>query len=86
MTIGLMRVKEIGVKHQFSIKMKIYKKNNIINQWDDIISKDEWKKLYNEVRKEVIEDIIKEKYVDLIINDEEEIDKKLKKVISDDLS
>tara|TARA_B110000305_G_C19332440_1_gene584713 strand:+ start:585 stop:830 length:246 start_codon:yes stop_codon:yes gene_type:complete len=81
-----MRVKEIGVKHQFSIKMKIYKKNNIINQWDDIISKDEWKKLYNEVRKEVIEDIIKEKYVDLIINGEEEIDKKLKKVISDDLS
>tara|TARA_B110000977_G_scaffold38942_1_gene52252 strand:+ start:408 stop:608 length:201 start_codon:yes stop_codon:yes gene_type:complete len=66
--------------------MKIYKKNNIINQWDDIISKDEWKKLYNEVRKEVIEDIIKEKYVDLIINGEEEIDKKLKKVISDDLS
>tara|TARA_R110000803_G_scaffold117809_1_gene186263 strand:- start:30 stop:227 length:198 start_codon:yes stop_codon:yes gene_type:complete len=64
--------------------LNIYKKSNIINQWDDIISKEEWDKLYYEVRKEVVEDIIKEKYVELIINGEEEIDKRLKKVISEE--
>ena len=64
--------------------MNIYRKSNIINQWDDIISKEELDKLYYEVRKEVVEDIIKEKYVELIINGEEEIDKRLKKVISEE--
>ena len=63
----------------------IYKKSNIINQWDDIISKEEWEELYNEVRFEVLNDIIKEKYLKRIIGGEEN-DNKLKGVIIDDLS
>ena len=65
--------------------MNIYKKSNIINQWDDIISKEEWEELYNEVRYEVLNDIIKEKYLKRIMGDGD-IDKKLKNVIIDDLS
>jgi len=65
--------------------MNIYKKSNIINQWDDIISKEEWEELYNEVRFEVLNDIIKEKYLKRIIGGEEN-DNKLKGVIIDDLS
>ena len=65
--------------------MNIYKKSNIINQWDDIISKEEWEELYNEVRYEVLNDIIKEKYLKRIMGDGG-IDKKLKNVIIDDLS
>ena len=65
--------------------MNIYKKSNIINQWDDIISKEEWEELYNEVRFEVLNDIIKEKYLKRIIGGEEN-DDKLKGVIIDDLS
>ena len=65
--------------------MNIYKKSNIINQWDDIISEEEWEELYNEVRFEVLNDIIKEKYLKRIIGGEEN-DNKLKGVIIDDLS
>ena len=65
--------------------MNIYKKSNIINQWDDIISKEEWEELYNEVRYEVLNDIIKEKYLKRIMGDGD-TDKKLKNVIIDDLS
>ena len=65
--------------------MNINKKSNIINQWDDIISKEEWEELYNEVRFEVLNDIIKEKYLKRIIGGEEN-DNKLKGVIIDDLS
>ena len=66
--------------------MNIYKKSNIINQWDNIISEEEWEQLYNEVRFEVLNDIIKEKYLKKIIGGDEEINRKLKKVIIDDLS
>lgn len=55
--------------------MNIHKKSNIINQWDDIISKEEWDKLYYEVRREVVEDIVKEIYEELIFDGVEEIDK-----------
>ena len=65
--------------------MNIYKKSNIINQWDDIISEEEWEELYNEVRFEVLNDIIKEKYLKRIMGDGD-IDKRLKNVIIDDLS
>lgn len=66
--------------------MNIYKKSNIINQWDNIISEEEWEQLYNEVRFEVLNDIIKEKYLKKIIGGDEEINRRLKKVIIDDLS
>ena len=66
--------------------MNIYKKSNIINQWDNIISEEEWEQLYNDVRFEVLNDIIKEKYLKKIIGGDEEINRKLKKVIIDDLS
>jgi hypothetical protein len=65
--------------------MNIYKKSNIINQWDDIISEEEWEELYNEVRFEVLNDIIKEKYLKRIIGGDEN-NSKLKNVIIDDLS
>ena len=66
--------------------MNIYKKSNIINQWDNIISEEEWEQLYNDVRFEVLNDIIKEKYLKKIIGGDEEINMKLKKVIIDGLS
>ena len=65
--------------------MNIYKKSNIINQWDNVISEKEWEELYNEVRFEVLNDIIKEKYLKRIMGDGD-FDKKLKNVIIDDLS
>ena len=65
--------------------MNIYKKSNIINQWDNIISEKEWEELYNEVRFEVLNDIIKEKYLKRIIGGDEN-NSKLKNVIIDDLS
>lgn len=67
---------------------KIYKKGNIINHWDNIISDKDWEKIYNEVRKEVISNLIKEKYIKVILkgDKESEIDKELKRVLNDDLS
>ena len=66
--------------------MNIYKKSNIINQWDNIISEEEWEQLYNDVRFEVLNDIIKEKYLKKIMGGDEETNRKVKKVIIDDLS
>lgn len=63
--------------------MKLYNRNNIINLWDGVLSKEDWDKLYDEVKKEVLTDILKEKYVDLIMNNEQS---KLKKVLKDNLS
>lgn len=67
--------------------MKLYNRNNIINLWDDVLSKEDWDKLYDEVKKEVLTDILKEKYVDLIMNNgQSKLNNKLKKVLNDDLS
>ena len=68
--------------------MKLYKKDNIVNLWDNIISDKDWEKLYNEVRKEVISNLIKEKYIKVILkgDEESEIDKELRRVLNDDLS
>ena len=55
MTIGLMRVKEIGVKHQFSIKMKIYKLQNTSHQiitYVCIVKANSKKEATNKARKE----------------------------------
>ena len=60
--------------------MKLY---NTINLWDDVLSKEDWDKLYDEVKKEVLTDILKEKYVDLIMNNGQS---KLKKILNEGLS
>lgn len=67
--------------------MKVYKKSNIINYWDNILSEEDWNKLYNEVRKEILNDLLKEKYVEIIMKDgNTELDNTIRKVLSDNMS
>lgn len=46
--------------------MNIYNKKNIINFWDEILPKSYYKKLYDEIKYEVLNDIFKEEYSKLI--------------------
>ena len=46
--------------------MNIYKKDNIINYWDEIIPKSYYKKLYNQIKFEVLNDIFREEIVKMI--------------------
>lgn len=46
--------------------MNIYNKNNIINFWDEILPKSYYKKLYDEIKYEILNDIFKEEYSKLI--------------------
>ena len=63
--------------------MKVYKKSNIINMWDNVISEKEFEKLYNEIRFEIINDILRDKYVDMVFKSEIENEGNLRKVIND---
>ena len=62
--------------------MKIYNKKNIINYWDEIIPKSYYKKLYNDIKFEVLNDIFREEIVKMI---DKELSEKFKgKLITDD--
>lgn len=53
----------------------------IIGKLGDIISEEEWDLLYYEVREKVLNDILKEKYVKMILGDEER--RKVLKILND---
>ena len=63
--------------------MKVYKKSNIINMWDNVISEKEFEKLYNEIKFEILNDILRDKYVDMVFKDEMENEGKVRTVIND---
>jgi len=63
--------------------MKVYKKSNIINMWDNVISDKEFEKLYNEIKFEILNDILRDKYVDMVFKDEMENEGNVRKVIND---
>ena len=63
--------------------MKVYKKSNIINMWDNVISEKEFEKLYNEIKFEILNDILRDKYVDMVFKDEMENEGNVRKVIND---
>ena len=46
--------------------MKLYDKKNIVNYWDEIIPKDVYMKLYKDIRKEILNDLFKEHFVEMI--------------------
>ena len=54
---------------------------SIIEKLSDIISDEEWDLLYNEVRNKVLNDLLKEKYVKMILDSEE--NNKLYKILND---
>ena len=56
-------------------------KKDIINKLSDIISEEEWDILYNEVRNKVLNDLLREKYVKMIFDSEE--NNKLYKILND---
>ena len=66
--------------------MKLKYKENIVSGYE-ILSEEDWEKIYNEVRKEVIGNLIREKYIKVILkgDKESEIDKELKRLLNDDL-
>ena len=43
--------------------MEIYNKKNIINQWDNIIPKSYYKKLYDEIKSDILTDIFKDEFL-----------------------
>lgn len=62
--------------------MKIYNKKNIINYWDEIIPKSYYKKLYNDIKFEVLNDIFRDEIVKMI---DKGLSEKFKgKLITDD--
>ena len=62
------------------------RKEDIVKGYEFLNEKD-WERLYNEVRKEVLSDILRKKYVEIILRDGDgELDKDFRKVIIDDLS
>ena len=63
--------------------MKLKNKENIVSGYE-ILSEEDWEKIYNEVRKEVISNLIREKYIKVILkgDKESEIDKELKRVLN----
>jgi len=61
------------------------KKEDIVKGYEFLNEKD-WERLYDEVRKEVLSDILRKKYVEIILRDGDgELDKDFRKVIIDDL-
>jgi hypothetical protein len=53
--------------------MKIYNKKNIINLWDEVIPKSYYKKMYDEIKFELLNDIFKDeisKIVDKHLSDD----------------
>ena len=61
------------------------RKEDIVKGYEFLNEKD-WERLYNEVRKEVLSDILRKKYVEIILRDGDgELDKDFRKVIIDDL-
>jgi hypothetical protein len=62
--------------------MNIYNKKNIINYWEKIIPKSYYKKLYDEIKFEVLNDIFRKEIVNMI---DKELSEKFKgKLITDD--
>jgi len=55
--------------------MKVFDKQNIINYWDEIISKDDYIKLYRQIRKEVLDDLFKEHFSKMIGKEYGDLDK-----------
>lgn len=51
--------------------MNIYRKSNIISYWDEVLSKEEYEKLYNEIKYEILNDLLRSKYVDMIFKGRE---------------
>jgi len=65
--------------------MERNKKEDIVKGYEFLNEKD-WERLYDEVRKEVLSDILRKKYVEIILRDGDgELDKDFRKVIIDDL-
>ena len=62
--------------------MNIYNKKNIINYWDEIIPKSYYKKLYDDIKFEVLNDIFRDEIVKMI--DKGLSDKFKGKLITDD--
>jgi len=61
------------------------RKEDIVKGYEFLNEKD-WERLYDEVRKEVLSDILRKKYVEIILRDGDgELDKDFRKVIIDDL-
>ena len=56
-------------------------KENIIKRLNDVIGDEEWELLYNEVRNKVLNDLLREKYVKMIFDSEE--NNKLYKILND---
>ena len=48
--------------------MNIYKKGNIVSYWDEILSEEEYLKLYDKVKEEVLFDLLRDKYAKMILN------------------
>ena len=46
--------------------MNIYRKGNIVNYWDEIISKDEYDEIYDEIKMKVLNDIFKDSFLKMI--------------------
>lgn len=62
--------------------MDIYNKKNIINYWDEIIPKSYYKKLYDDIKFEVLNDIFRDEIVKMI---DKGLSEKFKgKLITDD--
>lgn len=62
--------------------MNIYNKKNIINYWDEIIPKSYYKKLYDDIKFEVLNDIFRDEIVKMI---DKGLSEKFKgKLITDD--
>ena len=55
--------------------MKVFDKQNIINYWDEIISKEDYIKLYRQIRKEVLDDLFKEHFSKMIGKEYGDLDK-----------
>lgn len=63
--------------------MKVFDKENILNYWDEIISKEDYIKLYSEIRRDVMNDLFKEHFVKMINKNFDDIEGK-PKVISEE--
>ena len=46
--------------------MNIYRKGNIVNYWDEIISKDEYDEIYDKIKMKVLNDIFKDSFLKMI--------------------
>ena len=64
--------------------MKLYDKKNIVNYWDEIIPKDVYMKLYKDIRKEILNDLFKEHFVEMINKNIDDITNGEIKILSEE--